>query len=356
MNVKLPQWLANERVRKVLRLLAYPAFYVFAFMLFAYLCFPHDRVRDRLVADFNARQTGDKPLHLDIDETSWYWFSGIEAEGVRLTSPAPAAGEDGKPAKPKVVTLDSVHVRASLLRLLFGTVRLAFGADAFGGKVSGVTSDADDARSIEVELDEVSIADLPILGEAVGLPMTGVLSGNIDLKLPEGKLAHAEGKIDLKITGITVGDGKAKIRDTIALPKLDAGELVFEAEATNGRLKVNKLTAKGPDLELVADGAIRLRDPLDASIAELSLRFKFAEAYTNRNDMTRGLFGTPGSKVPGVFDLDPKISAAKRSDGFYGWRLSGPLAHLTFQPAPMAGGGAAPAGTAPMRGFSPRGF
>jgi type II secretion system protein N len=307
------------------------------------------------VAEFNARQTGDKPLRLEIDDTSWYWFTGVEAEGVRLHSPPPPPGEDGKQGKPKVVAVDEVHVRASLLRLLIGTLRLSFGADAFGGKISGVTSDADEARSIAVELEDVSIADLPILSDAVGLPMTGVLAGTIDLELPEGKLARAEGKIDLKITGITVGDGKAKIRDTIALPKLDVGELVLEAEATNGRLKVNKLNAKGADLELVADGAIRLRDPFESSLAELSLRFKFAEAYRNKNDMTRGLFGTPGSKVPGVFDLDPKISQAKRADGFYGWRLSGPLANLTFSPAPTAGG-AAPAGTSPMRGFSPRGF
>ena len=60
--------------------------------------------------------------------------------------------------------------------------------------------------------------------------------------------------------------------------------------------------------------------------------------------------------APGVFDLDPKISQAKRPDGFYGWRLSGPLANLSFSPAPTAGGVAAPVGTSPMRGFSPRGF
>ena len=354
--MKLEQWLRSERLRRIASLAGYPLFYGFAFVVFALLTFPHDRLRDRVVAEFNARQTGESPVRLEIDDTSWYWLSGIEAEGVRLTSLKPApASEEGKTAKPKVVALDEVHARASLLRLLFGTLHLSFGADAFGGKVSGVTSDADEARSIEVELEEVSIADLPVLGDAVGLPLTGVLSGTIDLDMPEQKLSKAEGKIELKISGITVGDGKAKIRDTIALPKLDAGELVLEAEATNGRLKINKLTSKGPDLELVADGAIRLRDPFDASLAELSLRFKFADSYTNKNDMTRGLFGAPGSSVPGLFDLDPKNRRAKRPDGYYGWRISGPLAQLVFDPAPTAGGAAAP-GAAPMRGFSPRGF
>jgi type II secretion system protein N len=355
--VRLEQWLRNERLRRIARYVGYPLFYVFAFWLFVFWTFPHDRLRDRLVAEFNARQTGENPLRLEIEDTSWYWLTGIEAEGVRLTSLAPPpATEEGKTAKPKVVTLDELHARASLLRLIVGTLHLSFGADAFGGKIAGVTSDADEARSIEVEIEDVSVADLPILGEAVGLPLTGVLAGTIDLRLPEGKLSRGEGKIELKITGITVGDGKAKIRDTIALPKLDAGELVLEAEATNGRLKVSKLTAKGPDLELIADGAIRLRDPFESSLAELSLRFKFADSYTNKNDMTRGLFGAPGSSVPGLFDLDPKNRRAKRSDGYYGWRISGPIAHLNFEPAPTAGAGAAAPGAAPMRGFSPRGF
>ena len=126
-----------------------------------------------------------------------------------------------------------------------------------------------------------------------------------------------------------LGDGKAKIRDTIALPKLDAGELVLEAEAADGRLKIDKLTAKGHDLELVADGRIRLRDPFDSSLAELNLRFKFSDAYTNKNDMTRGLFGAPGSNIPGLFDLNPEESPRQASGRFlrlahHGTALEGP--------------------------------
>ena len=177
--------------------------------------------------------------------------------------------------------------------------------------------------------------------------------GTIDLKLPESKLSKAEGKIDLKITDLSVGDGKAKIRNTIALPKLDAGEMTFTAEATDGRLKIEKLSAKGKDIEVVADGSVRLRDPMDQSLAELSLRFAFSDAYKNKNDITRGLFGAPGSSMPGLFDLDPKTKRAKRPDGFYAWRLVGPLGRMEPQPAPMgASGSAAPSRS--MRGFSPR--
>ena len=298
----------NPRIARILRWSVYPAFYLFSLVVFFYLTFPTDRLRDRIVAEFNAGQTGPKPLRMEIEDVDTYLLSGIEANGVKLIGQAGPPGEDGKPGKPSVIELKSVHARYGLLRGLFGTTHVSFGGDAFGGEIGGHFSDNDEAKTIEAELEDVSAAEMPMLADMVGLPMTGTVNGEIDLSLPEGKFARAEGKITLKISGLSVGDGKAKIRDTIALPKLDAGELVLEAEASDGRLKIDKLTAKGPDVELVADGRIRLRDPFDSSLAELNLRFKFSDAYTNKNDMTRGLFGAPGSNIPGLFDLDPEES------------------------------------------------
>ena len=52
------------------------------------------------------------------------------------------------------------------------------------------------------------------------------------------------------------------------------------------------------------------------------------------------LFGSADSKVPGLFDLDPKIRRAKGADGFYGWRASGQVAKLNFQPAADGSGAA----------------
>jgi type II secretion system protein N len=345
----------TPRLIKVLRWVGYPLFYVFALLLFTYLTFPYDRLRDRVVGELNAKPLAPG-MQVKIDSVDSYWFSGIEAEGVQLLSPAAAPPADGKPAQPKAVTLDSMHARVSLLRLLIGTVHISFGADAFGGEVSGFTSDADNSRTIEAELDSVRVGDLPMLADIVGIPIGGALSGTIDLKLPEGKVAKAEGKIALRFSDLSVGDGKAKIMNTLALPTLQVGELVLEGEAIDGRLDISKFSAGGKDLELVSDGRIRLRDPFVASQAELNLRFKFSPAFRNRNDTTRALFGAPGSTIPAVFDLDPKVRRAKRADEFYAWRLTGPLARMNFEPAGMAGGGAQrsanPLGGAPAGGFT----
>ena len=72
----------------------------------------------------------------------------------------------------------------------------------------------------------------------------------------------------------------------------------------------------------------------------LNARFKFNDRFTNKDDMTRGLFGAPGSSVPGLFDLVPQNKHAKRADGFYGWRVNGTISHPTFLPSALGAGDA----------------
>jgi len=328
----------TPRVRQILKWAGYVAFYLFALSVFAYLTFPYNRLGDRIVAEFNARQTGPKPMRLKLGDMSSYWLNGVEAENITFTSPG-EPDEQGKPGKPKVMKIDSAHASVSLLRLLIGSLRLSFGASAFGGELSGSTHVSDEGRQLEVELEELDLGQAPMIGDIVGLPLSGKLSGTIDLLMPEEKLSKADGKISFKVAGLAAGDGKAKIRDTIALPRLDAGDLTLDADVKTGNLKVSQLSANGPDLKLDSEGTLRLRDVFDTSVLNLNISFKFQDRYTNKSDITKSLFGS--GTMPGLFDLDPKMKHAKRADGSYGWRASGSIAHLNFIPAPNAPGAAA---------------
>jgi type II secretion system protein N len=325
----------TPRVRQILKWVGYVAFYLFALLVFGYLTFPYNRLGDRIVREFNARQTGPKPMRLKLGDMSSYWLGGVEAEGITLTSP-PEPDEQGKLGKPKVLTIDSAHASVSFLRLLVGTLRVSFGAKAFGGELSGATSNSEEGRQLEVELVDLDLGQAPLFGDIVGLPLSGKLNGTVDLLMPEEKLAKADGKINLKVTDLAAGDGKAKIRDTIALPRLEAGELALEAEAKTGNLKITNFAANGPDLRLDSDGTLRLRDPFDASLLNLNVSFKFQDRYTNKSDLTKSLFGS--AAIPGLFDMDPKMKHAKRADGSYGWRASGILSHLNFVPSPVSVG------------------
>ncbi len=332
----------SPRLRQVLKWAGYVAFYLFALVLFSYLTFPYNRLAERIVQEFNAKQTGPKPMRLKLGDMSSYWMSGVEAEAITLTSPA-EPDEEGKPGKPKVMTIDTAHASVSLFRLLFGTLKISFGADAFGGELYGSTVNSEEGRELEVELEDLDLGQAPLFGDIVGLPLAGKLNGTIELLMPEEKLSKADGKISLKVADLAAGDGKAKIRDTIALPRLEAGELALEAEAKAGNIKITNFSANGPDLKLESDGTLRLRDTFDASLLNLNISFKFQERYTNKSDITKSLFGS--GSMPGLFDMDPKMKHAKRADGSYGWRASGIISHLNFTPSPTAA--AVPGSTKP---------
>jgi type II secretion system protein N len=329
----------TAKQKQILKYVGFGVFYLFALTFFAFVTFPFDRLRSRIQSEFNASQTGPNPLTLRLGHLSSYWFSGVRADEVDLISPPSATpSEDAaKPAKPKVMRIDTVHARVSLLRLLFGTTHVNFGAEAFGGEISGFTSDADGGRKFEVDIEDLGLASAPLLADMLGLPIGGALAGHVEFLVPEGKLSRGEGKVELKFSGLSAGDGKTKVLNAIALPKVEVGDLTLKATATAGTLKVDQLSAAGKDLDLQGDGSVRLRDDFDASVLSLNARFKFNPRFTNKNDMTRNLFGAPGSSVPALFDMVPQNKQAKRPDGFYGWRVNGTFSHPTFVPSASPG-------------------
>jgi type II secretion system protein N len=345
----------TPRLRRALTLAGYPAFYSVALLVFADLTFPNDKLARFIESEFNSRQVLGSGVRLHVQKASPYWLSGVELHGVRLERPeamdaetqetvmTPKDATSGAEASTSQTSTTSVsdrssplieeaHVRLSILRALLGAQRITFGAEAFGGELDGVYSANEEATELELHIDKAGVHEMPLLAEAVGLPMTGALTGNVELRMPEQKVSKAEGTIAFKITDLAAGDGKAKILNAIALPRVTVGIVTFDAEVRDGVLKIRQFGAKGKDLELQAEGRIRLRDPFEMSLMEMTMRFKFSDAYKNKNDTTRGLFGDPDSSAPGLLDLDPKVRRSKRADGFYAWSARGPITRPTLVP------------------------
>ena len=316
-------------------LVGYPLFYVLCLCVFASITFPYDKLKERVVAGFNAQQrAGNGQEELQIDEMSGYWLSGVRVKGVRLLS-APA--EPGKP--PSKIQIDEATARYAILPALVGGTDVSFDAFAFGGEASGSYEVHGTDKSIDVTLDGIDLGQLAPLVQLLGVPLQGKLGGTVRLTMPEGKASKASGSVSLEAKDVAVGDGKAKIKGALALPKLDIGTLTFAAEAKEGTLRITKLVAGGKDVEVQGEGRITMRDPAADSLCDAQARFKVNDAYRNKSDITKSLFGTPGSNVPPLFELaDPKVKQSKRADGFYVWTLRGPLGHIEFIPAGGTGG------------------
>ena len=61
------------------------------------------------------------------------------------------------------------------------------------------------------------------------------------------------------------------------------------------------------------------------------------DGYRNKNEQTKSIFGAPGSKMPALFEMDPKVSRSKRPDGFYAFHARGSLGRPVFDPAGTPG-------------------
>jgi len=342
--MKLPRIAALEgitippRVLRVLKLSGYPLFYLACLFLFAYWTFPYERLRERILVELEAqRGTNPTSQRVEIDTLGPYWLSGLMLKGVRLITPRATGSEGERPAS--TLTIDAAHVRVALLPLLIGRVTLAFGAKAFGGEVDGWTRVGSEGRVLEANLDGVDVGQIETLGDAVGgLPLSGSMSGKLEFTLPEQKLAKANGTVSLTIAELTAGDGKTKIAGKLALPKLNVGAFDLDAEAKDGILRIGKLGAQGQDLDIAGEGKLSLRESFGDSVSDLYLRFRFADGYKSKNELTKSLFGSPGSSMPALFELaDPRIKTSKRPDGYYSWHMLGPVKDPRFEAAPTGG-------------------
>ncbi|WP_437296921.1 type II secretion system protein GspN [Sorangium sp. So ce426] len=363
----------KARLVKIAKWAVYPLFYLFCLGLFGYLTFPYDRLKDRLIAEFDRTQQKRGPnqaQRLEIDELDSYWFTGVEMKGVRLILPPGELGASSRPSgaaafasgdaakdsapKPSVIEIDEAHARVKILPLLIGRTRISFWASVFGGEIEGVVPWGRSSGDVHVEVSDVELAKVGPLGDILGLPIAGTLSANLDLSAPDGKFNKANGALEVSAKEVSVGDGKTKIQGLIALPEAKLGELLLSAEAKDGVLKVTKMSANGQDLELDGDGKVTMREPWNNSTADLYVRFKFTDAYRSKSDLTKSLLGAPGSSMPGLIEMQqPKMKRSKRADGFYGWHVHGPLKKPRFDPhaaeSPAARGrgtpGASPATT-----------
>jgi len=330
----------KERIKKIAPWVGFPIFYLFCLVIFAAWTFPNDKLKERIILSFNQQQReAGGNQELKIDELSVWRVSGVDAKGVRLISAPTEAGK-----APSEIRIDEARARVSLLGLLIGNKDINFHVEAFGGTVDGSYDDHGKERRIEVEVEDVDLAMADPIKELIGVPVEGKIGGEIKLTMPEAKLSKANGTVTLEAKDVAVGDGKAKLKGALALPRLQVGNLTINAEAKEGVLRVAKLAAGGKDLELQGEGRVQLRETMPDSLCDVNVRFKINDNYRTKSDITKSLFGAPGSTMPALFELDPKVKQSKRQDGFYGWHMRGALGKPDFDPAPFAGGPASSIG------------
>ena len=329
----------KERLKRIAPKVGYPVFYLFCLVIFLSWTFPYDKLKERIVTTFNGQQRNSTaPTELQIDELDSSWLTGVKAKGVKLISPSV------DPTKaPTEIKIDEARARISLLGLLVGNKDVSFRIDAFDGSIKGSFEDSGKERNIDVTFEGVDMSKIDAIAANAGFPLEGKLFGNLKLQLPEGKASKGNGAVNLEIRDMFAGNAKELTVKTplgpFTLPRLKVGTFTVTGDAKEGVLKITKASASGGDVDVNGDGRVQLREVATDAHLEVNLKFKINDAYRNKNDKTKMLFGAPGSKDKPMLEMDPRMAKSKTSDGYYGLKIGGTLARPDPQPS---GGGMAP--------------
>jgi type II secretion system protein N len=345
--------------------IGYTGFFFTAFVMFSYWTFPWERVRDKVVADFDRSQVpapGGARQILSIGKLEPSWMTGIVLKDVALTT-VPA-----DPTKPTTsMRADEIRARVSLGSVLSAAKDVTFSVRTMGGTIEGsVTHKAAVPkdpkapplkgggrfdRTIHVEVENLSLNEFGPFRDAIGVPVGGTVKGTIDVTLSESRADKANGSIDFTVDNYWVSDGVVPFKvpalkpifgsENITLPKIDIGTLPIQIAVKDGVARITKWAASGKDLDVALEGQILLKDQVALSELQLGLKFKFNESYKKKGDATAGLLF--------LLDGEPKLKAGKRPDGFYALRVNGPLGGSPqIMPAVGPGGTMQPMGASPF--------
>lgn len=325
MNALLARLQPSPRARKILRRgVGYPLFFLVSFLWSAYLTFPYDRVRDFITVQVARAVPG---AELEIVSLEPSWVSGIEAEGVSLRVPSDTEGE-----RPYSITIPRIWARAGILSYLFGTTSVSFEIETDGGGLVEGSIDHDDERThAVVHLEDVDLRRIGPLRAVTRLPVTGVVSGDVDVTLAE-ESDETVGEVTLRIDGAAVGDGRARLAipgmggSGVTVERLSLGDVSVALNVERGSARIEDLSSNGEDAELRGQGSIRLSRQIRLWALDLLLRINVLPGYRDRNPATQAIFS--------LADLSPEVRPYRAADGAFHFRIQGTLGgRVTAAPA-----------------------
>ncbi|HWE24664.1 MAG TPA: type II secretion system protein GspN [Myxococcales bacterium] len=299
--------LATPQRLQTLRRGAVPALAVVSFLLFLLLTFPYEMIGRRMQAE--AQRAG---ADLNIGSIGGHGLFGVRARDVRLR-PAPSGPEPAPEFR-----FDRVDVSPDLFAMLLRRTSFGFRLEGYGGTARGHAALSSDPRLPGLQALRLTSTDLDL--KALPLKeLTGVdAMGRASLQVDVSSLQPAEtagGSISLNGRQIAVTGGNAS---GFVLPRAALGDLDVAVTIDRGVAKLDRAQVRGGDLDVEADGTVRLRALLSLSQADLHLRLRPSDRWLNENAFVKSALGL--------------VQNARQSDGSYVFSFSGPLSRLNSRP------------------------
>ena len=302
----------SDRSRRLRKIGATTAFGLLVFLSVFVLTLPYGRLKDYLVV-LGEQQGYD----IELKSAGPALGLGIRLKDLTISS-RPSGG--GKPTR---IVVPVAKLRWSLLGALAGRKTYQVSASVFGGDLDVETTRSKSESGLHVAATAIDLSDIPWVKAAINLPLSGTLDLRLDEKMPGLHASATVGLLTWTCSACAVGDGKAKLiipgnpllNEGLGLPKIRLGNFVGRMSIDKGVGRLQGVQAKSPDGELYLEGEVRLSDNFALSWLDLYVRFKLNDTLLKSSPKLGTIMQFAGS-------------AGKRPDGFYGFRVSGPLNHL----------------------------
>lgn len=332
------------RQRKIARWAGMGLLAIVSFLVTLKFTFPYDRLQGKLVDALSEK------YDVTVGDVGGGLLPGtVVFDDVVLRSRPTAPGE-----KSSEILIDELVIDLGLDFGLLGALRnrVVFDveADLVGGEISAEVEASESMFEAHVETESLALGKLPGVASAVGLPMSGSLDAEVELRLPGGKWKNAEGHIELDCLECTVGDGVAKMtmapsstsssgrrRRTsagaaafsstgVTVPRLALGEAKVLVDISKGVGDIKTFSAASKDGWLKIEGKIEFRDPFPNTLFPGCMRFKLSDELKQRDPKFGNIEYTLSEKM-------------RQNDGSFALPTKGRLTELRWDVRRRCGGG-----------------
>jgi type II secretion system protein N len=303
----------GDKVRRLGRWAVMGGFGFAVFLVVLYLTLPYGRFKD-----FIAAQVSIYGYDMEAKHAGPSFGIGMTLKEVSLVS-RPTGG--GKPTR---ILIDKAKLGVSLLSFLVGNKSVSAVVNGFGGEIDADVKIGKDDASVEGNVSEIDLAEIPWVKSAINLPMSGKFDLKLNLAVPKQRLSESKGSLSWECTGCAIGDGKAKLviasnpmlAEGLGLPKIRLGDFTGKVAIDKGVGRLQSVQFKSPDIEASIEGEIHLDQPVANSRLDLYVRFKLSDSLLRSSEKLRTI-------------MDFTAQMGKRPDGFIGFRMSGTFQNMS---------------------------
>jgi type II secretion system protein N len=264
----------NKRRRLIVQTLAYMLYGLVAFVVFFYIMFPYDLLRQRIVAQFRRED-----LQLAIARLRPDFPPGVELQQIRLlTSPAASAKA--------LAHIDHLQAQPNFFAFATKMLDVQLAARLYSGQLTGnVRTEMANGESpweLQAHFNDLQVEQHPFVQKDNTAFVRGRLEGDIIATLDRAGLLQ-QGVVNLRMQPLVfVGNEglQLPLQREVTCESLQS-QLQFKA----GQLQLVSFNCRGDDLAIQARGTIQWQQPLRASTMELHVQMRSEAAFKQEIDL-----------------------------------------------------------------------